>query len=169
MANKKLNIASQVRLLVEKPITDMGYSLWDVTFYKDSADPTLEIAVEKKGGISLDDCSLITKQIEPLIDELDPIMESYCLMVSSAGYDRELNTALHIEIAMSRELPVTFKLFTVFEGKKEYCGIIKSFDNDIITISEAVVPVRETVLPRKLVAKMSAFFIDDVSTEIIEL
>lgn len=154
MSNKKPNIASQIRTLVEKPITDMGYSLWDVTYYKEGAELTLEIAVDKKGGMSLDDCSLITNKIEPLIDELDPIQEAYCLMVSSAGCDRELHNDVHIESAKSGNLPVTFKLFSVFEGKKEYYGNIKSFDNDIITIESD----KEISLPRKLISKMTASF-----------
>ncbi|HBR31290.1 MAG TPA: ribosome maturation factor, partial [Clostridiales bacterium] len=68
MSNKKQNTASQVRALVEKPISEMGFSLWDVAYYKEGAELILEVSVDKKGGISLDDCSDITKKIEPIID-----------------------------------------------------------------------------------------------------
>lgn len=159
MSNKKPNIASQVRTLVEKPITELGYTLWDVSFYKEGAEMILEIAVDKKGGMSLDDCSLLTNLVEPLIDALDPIEGAYCLMVASAGCDRELQSELQIEAAMSKNSLVSFKLFSVFEGKKEYRGHIKQFDNDIITIADADT---EIALPRKLISKMKASFEESI-------
>lgn len=158
MSKKKPNISAQVRSLVEQPIKDMGYSLWDVTFYKEGADLTLEIAIDKKDGVSLEDCSRVTKVIEPLIDELDPVEEGYFLMVSSAGSDRELRTAEHIGAAIDGSLTVTLKLYSAFEGKKEYVGVIKSADTDIITVSN---PEGETALPRKLISKMTALFVSE--------
>ncbi|PKM62572.1 MAG: ribosome maturation factor [Firmicutes bacterium HGW-Firmicutes-21] len=155
--SKKLNIASLVRSIVEKPINDLGLDIWDVTLYKEGAELTLEVALDKEGGVSIEDCSKTTKLIEPLIDELNPIEEGYYLMVSSAGVDRELRTAEHIEYAIKASLPVTFKLFSAFEGKKEYSGIIAVVDSDTITMRQSGTE-SETVLPKKLVAKMTAHF-----------
>ncbi|MDD4164985.1 MAG: ribosome maturation factor RimP [Eubacteriales bacterium] len=157
MSNKKQNTASQVRALVEKPISEMGFSLWDVAYYKEGAELILEVSVDKKGGISLDDCSDITKKIEPIIDELDPISEPYCLMVSSAGIDRELRNDEQIGAAKDGGYTVNFKLFSLLEGRKEYYGTIKSFDNDIITI-ERNDETGDISLPRKLISKMTACF-----------
>lgn len=156
MSKKKQNIASKVRNLVENVITDMGYTLWDVTYYKEGADMILEISVDKNAGVSLDDCSKITKTVEPLIDELDPIQGSYCLMVSSAGTDRELRTIDHIKYAIEKKLPVVIKLFSAFEGEKKFSGSIKYADKDNITIIRDQIE-NEIVLPKKLISKITTF------------
>ncbi len=157
MSKKKPNITSQISSLVQKPINDMGYILWDVTYYKEGAEKTLEIAIDKKGGVSLEDCSKVTKVIEPLIDRLNPIEESYYLMVSSAGSERVLRTAAHIEAAKEHSVIVILKLFTSFEGKKEYEGSIADATPDSITITQRDTD-SEITLPRKLISKMSAMF-----------
>jgi ribosome maturation factor RimP len=152
MANKK-NTASQVRNAVEKVISDMGYSLWDVTLYKEGPELILEIAIDKKGGVSIDDCSLITKAVDPIIDELDPIEEGYSLLVSSAGSSREIRTPEHLNYAASEKLDVDVRLFTAFEGIKEYGGKIKSFDSEFMIIEQAESEIK---LPRKLISKITA-------------
>ena len=70
------NVASKVRALVEEPIINAGYSLWDVSYYKEGPEMILEISIDKQGGISINDCSEVTRLIDPMIDELDPIEES---------------------------------------------------------------------------------------------
>lgn len=157
MAKKKQNVASQVRELIEKPVTDIGYTIWDVVYYKEGAELILEVMIDKNNGVSIDDCSIVTRAIEPLIDELDPVNEAYCLMVSSAGSDRALNNTDHIEFAMNEKLPVIFKLFSAFESKKEFSGTIKCFDTDTVTIIQPEND-SEIILPKKLISKMTASF-----------
>ncbi len=152
MANKK-NIATQVRDAVEKVITDLGYTLWDVTIYKEGPELILEIAVDKEGGVSIDDCSIVTKAVDPIIDKLDPIEDEYSLLVSSAGSERELRTPFHLEYAMQKNLTVHAKLFTSFEGAKEYEGKLKSFDSDIISIAQNEKAVD---IPKKIISKIIA-------------
>ncbi|HBR31289.1 MAG TPA: hypothetical protein DD733_04330, partial [Clostridiales bacterium] len=81
----------------------------------------------------------------------------YCLMVSSAGIDRELRNDEQIGAAKDGGYTVNFKLFSLLEGRKEYYGTIKSFDNDIITI-ERNDETGDISLPRKLISKMTACF-----------
>ena len=152
MANKK-NTASQVRTAVEKVITDMGYKLWDVTLYKEGPELILEISIDKEGGISIDDCSIVTRAVDPIIDELDPIEDVYSLLVSSAGSERDLRTPEHLEYAVNNNLTVHVKLFTAFEGAKEYEGKLKSHDSDIIRIAQTE---KEINIPKKIISKITA-------------
>ena len=152
MANKK-NIASQVRDAVEKVITDLGYKLWDVTLYKEGPELLLEISVDKDGGVTIDDCSIVTKAVDPIIDKLDPIEGEYSLLVSSAGSERELRTPDHMDYAIDKNLTVHLKLFTAFEGAKEYEGKLKSHDSDIISIAR---DDKEMNIPKKIVSKITA-------------
>jgi len=152
MANKK-NIATKVRNAVEKTITDLGYTLWDVTFYKEGPEWILEISVDKDGGVTLDDCGVVTKAVDPIIDELDPIDDEYSLLVSSAGSERELRTPDHYDFAVLKNHTVNLKLFTAFEGAKEYEGKIKCHDSDIISIEQAEKVID---IPKKLISKITA-------------
>lgn len=137
MADRKTNIAAKVRSAVETLITDAGYSLWDVAYYKEGPEMILEISIDKKGGISINDCSVVTRLIEPTIDELDPIEEAYCLQVASAGMVRPLDKEDHLQFATDNRLPVTVGLYVAVDGKKEFVGVIESFDNEgIVLISD---------------------------------
>ena len=76
----------------------------------------------------MEDCSAVTKLIEPIIDEMDPIEESYCLQVSSAGVVRPLNRDEHIRFVSEGGMPVTVGLYTAVDGKKEFTGVIEGYD-----------------------------------------
>lgn len=155
MAEKKTNIAAKVRNAVEAVIADAGYSLWDVSYYKEGPEMILEISIDKADGISINDCSVVTKLIEPIVDELDPIEESYCLQVASAGTVRPLNRDEHIQFAYDGRLKVNLGLYVAVDGSKEYSGIIDSYDDNSITlINEGVARKFE----KKQISKINAEF-----------
>ncbi len=155
MADKKTNIAAKVRSAVENVIVEAGYKLWDVSYYKEGPEMILEISIDKAGGISINDCSAVTRLIEPIIDELDPIEEAYCLQVASAGLVRPLNKEEHIRFACDNRLNVTLGLYVAKDGNKEFSGIIESFDNDSISfISNGI----QHNFEMKQIAKINAEF-----------
>ncbi len=163
MADKKTNIAAKVRNAVENVITDAGYKLWDVAYYKEGPEMILEISIDKAGGISINDCSAVTRLVEPIIDELDPIEEAYCLQVASAGLVRPLDKDEHIRFACDNRLNVTVGLYVAVDGSKEFSGVIESFDDDSITlISNGV----EHKFAMKQISKINAEFeTEETSTE----
>lgn len=152
---QKTNIAAKVRAAVEQLILDAGYSLWDVAYYKEGPEMILEVSIDRDGGISINDCSAVTRLIEPIIDELDPIEESYCLQVSSAGTVRPLGKDEHIRFACDNRLNVTVGLYVAVDGSKEYNGVIDSFDeNSINLISNG----RSISFEKKQITKITAEF-----------
>lgn len=134
MADKKTNIAARVRAAIEGLITDAGYSLWDIAYYKEGPEMILEVSIDSENGISINDCSVVTKLIEPVIDELDPIEESYCLQVSSAGTVRPLSKEDHLQFACDNRLNVNIGLYVAVDGSKEYSGVIDAYDSDSVTL-----------------------------------
>ena len=155
MADKKTNIAAKVRAAVESTITDAGYSLWDVSYYKEGPEMILEIAIDKECGISINDCSAVTRLIEPIIDELDPIEESYCLQVASAGTVRPLNKDEHIQFACDGGLKVNLGLYVAVDGSKEFRGVISEYDENTITlVCEGI----EHKFEKKQISKINAEF-----------
>ena len=166
MADRKTNIASKVKSAIENVIIDAGYSLWDVAYYKEGPEMILEISIGKKGGISINDCSAVTKLVEPIIDELDPIEESYCLQVASAGMVRPLDKEEHIRLAFDNRLNVNLGLYVAVDGKKEYNGVIDSFDDENITlISDGVA----RTFAKKQISKINAEFETEIEEETAEI
>ncbi len=165
MADRKTNIATKVKSAVENVIVDAGYTLWDVSYYKEGPEMILEVSIDKAGGISINDCSAVTKLIEPIIDELDPIEESYCLQVSSAGTVRPLDKDEHIQFACDNQLNATIGLYVAVDGKKEYSGVIESFDNENVTlVSDGVA----YTFGKKQISKINAEFETEIEEETAE-
>lgn len=135
MADKKKgNIAGRIAELVKDAVEECGCVLWDVEFVKEGPDHNLIIYIDKPEGISLTDCEMVNDAVEPLIDEADPIEESYYLEISSPGLERELKTPEHIVAFIGEQ--ITVKLFTPYEGKKTYVGVLTAYneDNDSISV-----------------------------------
>ena len=74
-----------VTALAEPVARQLGLSLWDVRFVKEGAGWFLRILIDKPGGVGIDDCEKMSRALNPLLDQADPIEQSYCLEVGSAG------------------------------------------------------------------------------------
>ncbi len=159
-ANPK-NIAEKVRAAVEEVIVNAGYSLWDVSYYKEGPEMILEISIDKQGGISINDCSAVTRLIEPIIDELDPIEESYCLQVSSAGTVRPLDKDEHIRFACDNKLNAVIGLYVAVDGSKEYSGIIEEYDGEKLTLVNGE---EKHTFDKKQISKINAEFETEIET-----
>jgi len=125
---------NKVEKLVEeivKPITDdENIELVDVEFKKEGPIRYLRVFIDKEGGISLDDCQLVSKQISAKLDELDSIEESYFLEVSSPGLDRPLKK--ESDFIKYEGKIVELKLYKPIEGSKRIEGeLIGLFDGKI--------------------------------------
>lgn len=130
--SKNQNIASRVRALIEKPVTAAGYLLWDVEFAKEGPDDTLFVVIDREGGIGLDDCAAVTHLIDPILDEADPIEQSYYLEVSSAGAERVLKTPQHFEAMLGN--CVSVNLYAPKNGTKEVVGTLDSYLDGAIVV-----------------------------------
>lgn len=113
------------------PIVDKNsFELVDVEFVKEGANWYLRIYIDKPGGITIDDCQLVSEEISDKLDEADPIKQSYFLEVSSPGLDRPLKKDSDFE-KFKGEL-VEIKVFKPVEGKKIFEGeLLGIIDNKI--------------------------------------
>ena len=118
---------------IAKPIVEsMGFELCDVEFLKEYGDWVLTYYIDKEGGVTIDDCEAVSRALDPVLDEADPIEQEYVLSVSSLGIDRPLKKDRDFERAMGKEMKV--KLYAPFEKKKEWIGNLIAFDADGFTI-----------------------------------
>ena len=110
-----------------KPITDdLGLILWDVVFEKEGANWYLRVIIDKEDGVSTDDCEAVSRRLDPLLDDADPIEQSYYLSVSSPGLERALTKDWHFEACMGQ--PVRVRLFRAQNGQKELVGVLCAHD-----------------------------------------
>lgn len=128
------SIEERVEKLITSKVEELGYSLYDVQYAKEGKDYFLRIFIDKPDGIDLNDCEKVSDGVNQLLDEADYIKEQYFLEVSSPGIERLLRKDKHLQSAIEKEIEIN--LFKPVNGKKQFVGILKQFDDEKIVISE---------------------------------
>ena len=145
------NIEEKVEQLVKDKIEAIGYELYDVEYAKEGKNYFLRIFIDKPDGIDLNDCEKVNDAINDMLDTADYIKEQYFLEVSSPGIERVLRKEQHLKQNIGNEISV--KLFQKDEnGKKEYQGIFKGFDNEKVELENGV------TIERKKIAQIKTIF-----------
>ena len=138
------NIEERVEKLIKPKIEEIGYNLYDVEYVKEGKNYFLRIFIDKPEGIDLNDCEKVNDAINDILDEADYIKDQYFLEVSSPGIERVLRKDEHLEQNIGVEVNV--KLFRKDpNGKKEYQGVLKSFDDEIIILDEDIQIYRKDI------------------------
>ena len=127
-----MRIEDQVENLLEPIINGFGYDLYDVIYSKEGKDFYLKIFIDKDEGIGIEDCEKVNEAINDILDEKDLIPESYFLEVSSPGLERLLRKEKHFLKNIGKE--ITLKLYRPVNKKREFTGILKSFENNKIAL-----------------------------------
>lgn len=123
-----------VQALTQGAISALGFELIDVEFQKEQTDWVLTLYIDSPNGIMIDDCERVSRAVEPLLDEADPIPQSYFLSVSSPGLDRPLKKDRDFERALGKAVDV--RLYAPQEKKKEFGGTLLRFDAESFVIAE---------------------------------
>ena len=127
-------ISERVFDLVKPVVEDEGCSLWDVEYVREAGTWYLRIFVDKEGGVSIDDCERISRRLDPILDEADPVPESYVFEVGSAGADRELKRPSDFAQFLGTDVEV--KLYMPLEGSKVYVGKLLGYEEGAVTIDQ---------------------------------
>ena len=146
-------IEEKVEQLVKDPIEKLGYSLYDVEYVKEGPEYYLRIYIDKESGIDLNDCEKVSNEINEILDKADYIKEQYFLEVSSPGIERKLRKDKHLEQNISKNVEI--KLFKKDNnGKKEYTGKLKAFNQEEIIIETD----KEIAIERKNIAQIKTIY-----------
>lgn len=108
------------------------FELVDVEFVKEGSNWYLRLYVDKKGGITIDDCELVSRAMSDILDRENYIEESYILEVSSPGLGRPLKKDKDFIRSMGEEVEI--RLYKPVGKQKEFTGILKDFDKNSVTI-----------------------------------
>ena len=131
--------------LVRGKIAEMGYELDEVEYVKEYGNMVLTLYIDSENGVTIDDCEKVSRAIDPILDENDPIEEAYYLSVSSIGIDRPLKKDKDFERNMVKKLQV--KLYAPINKKQELLGVLTGYDGESFTIS--VEKTGEVTIKRK--------------------
>lgn len=126
-------VTEKVETLARPVVEDEGCELWSVEYVREAGSWYLRVFIDKDGGVGIDDCERISRRLDPILDEADPIPDSYVFEVGSAGAERELKRPSDFEKFMGSEVEV--KLYQPYEGKKSLVGKLEAYENGDITIS----------------------------------
>lgn len=149
-------IANIVELVTEviTPAIPEPFELVDVEYEKLGGDYILSVLVDKPGGITVEDTSILTDVVSPLLDTIqpDPFPAQYMLEVSSPGLERPLKTKESLEAAIGQYINVS--LYKAIDKVKVFQGDLISFDGETLTIDYLDKTRHKTVdIPYSTVAK----------------
>ena len=117
-----MKVTDLVTQLAQPVVESFGCELWDVEYVREGSERFLRLYIEKEGGVDITDCEAISRAVDPLLDEADPIADSYHLEVSSPGIERELKTRDHVEMCLGDTVEV--RLYSALHGAKVHRGIL---------------------------------------------
>lgn len=116
-----------------KPLADeIGVDIWDIRYEKEGSNWYLRVFIDKEGGVFIEDCEALSRPLNKLLDETDPISQSYIFEVCSTGLGRELKKPEHFEKFIGSEVKV--RLIRAVDNIKEFIGILLEYNKDAITL-----------------------------------
>ena len=109
-----------------------GFELVDVEYVKEGGTWYLRAYIDKPGGITVDDCELVSRAANDRLDEQDFVEDSYIFEVSSPGLGRPLKKEKDFARSLGQEVEV--RTFRAINRQKEFYGALKAYDKDTVTI-----------------------------------
>jgi len=146
-------IIDQVSMVVEPVLDEMGFELVDVEYVGAGGRRVLRLYMDRPGGVTLDDCARVSREIGVLIDVKDLIPERYVLEVSSPGLNRRLKKEKDFVWAMGKKVKVRMK--SSMEGRRNFTGRLTGWKEGTIVVE---VDQQETTLPMKGIDKANVVF-----------
>ncbi len=147
---KMSKITERVWKFTQPVVEGFGLKLWDVEYVREGADWFLRVYIDKDGTVDINDCEKVSRALDPILDEEDPIPDSYTFEVCSAGCERVLKRPSDFQQFLGAQVLV--KLYGPRNGRKEYVGTLKNYDNGTLTLDangeEMVFEAQETAQVR---------------------
>ncbi len=115
-------------------LEENGFEEMDLEYVREGSNNILRICINKPGGVTMDDCELVSRALSDKLDEEDFIDDSYLLEVSSPGLGRLLRKEKDYIRNMGK--PIDIFLYRPVDGQKKFTGILKAYDEKTVTIEE---------------------------------
>jgi ribosome maturation factor RimP len=132
---RKEEILERVRSIAAPLAAQEGLELVDVEIGGAGGRQALRLFIDKAGGVSLDDCTAVSRAVSAALDVEDPIQGAYDLEVSSPGLDRPLRTPEHFQKFAGQKVRVrTYGPLSECENRKTFVGILQGFEDGRVVV-----------------------------------
>ena len=128
-----MKVTELVASFAEPVVKAHGCELWDVEYVREGSEYFLRIYLDKETGVDINDCEAISRALDPILDEKDPIEGSYHFEVCSAGLERTLKRPGDFVRFMGS--PITVKLYRPRNGLKEIPCVLTGYENGAVTVT----------------------------------
>ena len=130
MKDRYQKITRGVSELVDPILEGMGFELVDIEYVSQQGRWVLRLFIDKKGGVTIDDCAYVSRELGDLIDVRNFIDHPYVLEVSSPGLDRPIKKEKDILMSMDKKIQV--KMATHVKGRRHYTGFLRDFREGVL-------------------------------------
>ena len=138
-----MKVTEVVTAFAQPIVEGFGCRLWDVEYVREGSERFLRLYIDKDGDVDIEDCEKIHRAIDPVLDEKDPIPESYHFEVCSAGLERVLKRPS--DFAQFMGSAVTVKLYRPRNGLKEIPAVLQGYEEGKLTVKAG----KETIVFEK--------------------
>lgn len=130
--SKRETYEAHTEQLITPILTRMNFELVDVEYVKEGGTWYLRAYIDKEGGITVNDCEAVAREMNEILDKEDFVEDSYVFEVSSPGLGRPLKKEKDYIRSMGKELEI--RTYRAINREKEFYGILKAYDENTVTI-----------------------------------
>lgn len=134
-------LEQKLQELVQGSVEDLGCELWGIECQRVGRYLTVRLFIDKEGGVTVEDCADVSRQVSAVLDVEDPIADKYNLEVSSPGLDRPLFTLNQFERYLGQEILLHLRIPVA--DRRKWQGQLAKIENDMVTL---IVEGKEQVL-----------------------
>ncbi len=127
-----MKVTERVTQFAQPIVEANGCTLWDVEYVREGSERYLRLYIDKEGGVDIDDCEKVHRAVDPVLDQEDPIAESYHFEVCSAGLERALKRPGDFDRFMGS--PIMVKLYRPRNGLKEIPCVLRGYEEGRVTV-----------------------------------
>ncbi|MGC7589332.1 ribosome maturation factor RimP [Bisgaard Taxon 46] len=127
--------------LLQGSVEDLGCELWGIECQRSGRFLTVRLYIDKEGGVTVEDCADVSRQVSAILDVEDPIADKYNLEVSSPGLDRALFTLEQYQRYIGQDIAVHLRIPVL--DRRKWQGKLEKIENDMLTL---IVDGQEQVL-----------------------
>ncbi len=119
--------------LLQGSVEDLGCELWGIECQRAGRYLTVRLFIDKDGGVTIDDCADVSRQVSALLDVEDPITDKYNLEVSSPGLDRPLFTLSQYERFIGQQIALHLRIPML--DRRKWQGRLEKIEGDMLTLN----------------------------------
>lgn len=150
------NIEQKTEDILQPILNRHGFELVDVEYVKEGSDWYLRAFIDKEGGIAVDDCETVSRELEKELDAADLIDSAYILEVSSPGLTRPLKKEKDFVRNLGK--PVEVHTFKPIDGSKEFIGDLLRYDKETVVLDIGPEQPEEVEIPRSSISLIRQYY-----------